>query len=461
MFDLFSNINVDWMGIRKPLIAVSIFILLAGLVSAIGRQFTPGGTDAFNLGVDFQGGSVVTAKFKGERPSVDEIRDALQTVGLNESVIQDSTDKGDEVLIKIPLIEGEDGNKSVDSNINTSVIKETVEEEPKAESENQSDANSNVANANSNANANTEANNSEANANSETNANSNVNSESNTATNTNTEANTNNTLATNSNGEGNTNTETAAKTEDDELNQVDEGRKLVVEALNKFGKEAPAGVALEQAADAKYKIVGIDSVGPVAGEQLRNQAVIATLLGMFGILFFIAFRYDWTYAAGAVIAVFHDVLITLAFFTMFQWEVSLTVLAALLTLVGFSVNDSIVIFDRIRENITLNRNKPIYGLTNDSINQTMSRTIVTNGLVFLAVLALVLFGGEVLRGFSLALFVGSITGTYSTVAIASPIAIWWQSKLGESKMKDKSLEKDKNKLASAARGSVRRRPVSK
>lgn len=459
MFDLFSNINVDWMGIRKPLIAVSIFILLAGLVSAIGRQFTPGGTDAFNLGVDFQGGTVVTAKFKGKAPSVDDIRNALQDVGLNESVIQESTDKPDEVLIKIPLIEGEDGKKPVGSNIDTNAIKEAVKDDSNAANANQANAGSNSANtnANVNANANSEANGLQSNVNSETN----VNSTSNTAGNLNSEVNSNTNLAANTNREGNTNTETAstAQNEDGELNQVDKGRDLVVSALNKFGKEARAGVTLDQAADAKFKIVGTDSVGPVAGEQLRNQAVIATLLGMFGILFFIAFRYDWTYAAGAVIAVFHDVLITLAFFTMFQWEVGLTVLAALLTLVGFSVNDSIVIFDRIRENVTLRRNEPIYDLTNDSINQTMSRTIVTNGLVFLAVLALVIFGGDVLRGFSLALFVGSITGTYSTVAIASPIAIWWQSKLGEAQMKDKTIQKENKKLASASRGSVRRKPT--
>jgi preprotein translocase subunit SecF len=183
---------------------------------------------------------------------------------------------------------------------------------------------------------------------------------------------------------------------------------------------------------------------------------------MLGILLFIAFRYDWTYAAGAVIAVFHDVLITLAFFSVFQWEISLTVLAALLTLVGFSVNDSIVIFDRIRENLSLNRDKSLYQLTNDSINQTMSRTIVTNGLVFLAVLALVLFGGEVLRGFSLALFVGSITGTYSTIAIASPIAIWWQSKLGLGKTRDTPIQQSgEKKMASASRRSVTRRPVTR
>jgi len=138
----------------------------------------------------------------------------------------------------------------------------------------------------------------------------------------------------------------------------------------------------------------------------------------------------------------------------------LTVLAALLTLVGFSVNDSIVIFDRIRENLTLHRGKSLYTLTNDSINQTMSRTIVTNGLVFLAVLALVIFGGEVLRGFSLALFVGSITGTFSTIAIASPIAIWWQNKLGEAKVKEVQT-KQGQKLASASRRSVTRRPVTR
>ncbi len=385
MADLFTNINVDWMGIRKPLIGVSILVLMAGLVSAVGRQLMPGGTDAFNLGVDFQGGTVITAKFKGGKPKDDEIRSALENVGLGESVIQASIDKGDEVLIKVPLLEGD--SKTT---------------EPAASNTAAPTSAANSANANAEAEA----------------------------------------LA-------------AAS-----VNQVSKGRELVKKALDTFGKEAAASQSLDVDKDARYKIVGTDSVGPVAGEQLRNQAVIATLLGMVGILLFIAFRYDWTYAAGAVIAVFHDVLITLAFFTMFQWEISLTVLAALLTLVGFSVNDSIVIFDRIRENLTLKRNTPLYELTNDSINQTMSRTIVTNGLVFLSVLALVLFGGEVLRGFSLALFVGAITGTYSTIAIASPIAIWWQDKLGEARMKETKFEKEQ-KLASAARRSVTRRPVSR
>jgi len=394
MFQFFSNINVDWMGIRKPLIALSVLILLAGLISAIGRQLTPGGTNAFNLGVDFQGGTLVTAKFKGQKPSEDEIRSALRNVGVNEAVIQSSIDKADEVLIKVPLIEGA-GEQTAGGQTQTTKVEQV--------------------NLNANANANSQSENQPA------------------------------------NNEGQT---------EEEKNQVNSGRALVKQALDTFGKEAEATKSLAEDEAAAYKIVGTDSVGPVAGEQLRNQAVIATLLGLLGILLFIAFRYDWTYAAGAVIAVFHDVLVTLAFFSVFQWEISLTVLAALLTLVGFSVNDSIVIFDRIRENLALNRNESLYNLTNNSINQTMSRTIITGGLVFLSVLALVLFGGEVLRGFSLALFVGVITGTYSTIAIASPIAIWWQDKIGAAKVKRVEAAKTE-RLASASRRSVSRRPIAR
>ena len=430
MFDFFSKINVDWMGIRRPLIAVSIVVLLLGLVSAISRQLTPEGTDAFNLGVDFKGGTVITAKFKDGKPSEDEIRLALQKVGFSDSVIQASLDKGDEVLIKVPLLEGEEDIAFVKNKTkeDKTAKKGDNDRSQKAQSEKETSPDSGAdVNGVSNAGEPSKSNTSD---------------------------------SSNSNPETKTTDKIKPKEKDIDRNQVSMGRKLVKQALDSFGKEASPGTVLADSADAKYQIVGTDSVGPVAGKKLRNQAVLATLLGMVGILLFIAFRYDWTYAAGAVIAVFHDVLVTLAFFTIFQWEVSLTVLAALLTLVGFSVNDSIVIFDRIRENLTLDRKRSLYQLTNDSINQTMSRTIVTNGLVFLAVLALVLFGGEVLRGFSLALFVGAITGTYSTIAIASPIAIWWQSKIGATKMELVKTTKEK-KLASAARGSVTRRPVSK
>jgi preprotein translocase subunit SecF len=151
----------------------------------------------------------------------------------------------------------------------------------------------------------------------------------------------------------------------------------------------------------------------------------------------------------------------LAFFSVLQWEVNLTVIAAILTIVGFSVNDSIVIFDRIRENLALHRKDSLFKITNDSINQTLSRTVITAGLVILSVLSLVLFGGEVLRSFSLALLVGLTLGCYSTIAIASPIAIWWQDKLGGADVKETLTPQRKDKMAIAARRSVSRRPVTR
>lgn len=369
MIEFFKEVKFDWMGKRKYFIALSIFVMMAGLVSTALRDLTPGGSNSFNLGVDFKGGTVVTSKFK-ERPAEDQIRGALQSAGIGDAVIQASIDKTDEVLIKVPIIENVGENQ--------------IQPE-------------------------------------------------------------------------------AAGTTENQQNQVSNGRAIVKKALDTLGREADPTKTLAEDETAKYKIVGTDSVGPVAGTQLRNQAVIATLLGLLGILLFIAFRYDWTYAAGAVIAVFHDVLMVLAFFSVFQWEIGLTVIAAILTIIGFSVNDSIVIFDRIRENLAANRTDSLYKITNDSVNQTLSRTVITSGLVLLSVIALVIFGGDVLRGFSLALLVGVIMGTYSTVAIASPIAIWWQQKLGSAKIQQtrQTTAGADNKIASASRRPVTRRPIAR
>jgi preprotein translocase subunit SecF len=140
---------------------------------------------------------------------------------------------------------------------------------------------------------------------------------------------------------------------------------------------------------------------------------------------YIAFRFEWVYGAAAVIAVFHDVLITLGFFSIFHFEISLTVIAALLTLVGYSMNDTIVIFDRVREDLRLMRREPFDKVVNKAINQTLSRTILTSGLTFLTVLVLFLMGGEVLRAFSFAMVVGVVVGTYSSFGIAAPIVVLW------------------------------------
>ena len=167
----------------------------------------------------------------------------------------------------------------------------------------------------------------------------------------------------------------------------------------------------------------IEIVGPKVGADMRSSAIQATLLALAGMLVYIWFRFEWIYGFAAVIAVFHDTIITIGIFSLFNKEISLTVIAALLTLVGYSMNDTIVIFDRIRENLHLNRRERLVDVINRSVNQTLSRTVMTSGLTFLTVIALFLFGGPVLHGFSFALVAGIIVGTYSSVYIASPIVL--------------------------------------
>ncbi len=314
MIQVFTNVKFDWLAKRRLFIGLSILLMLGGLGSAVFRQWKhPNGTDAFNLGVDFKGGTVVTTRFT-QPLTAEAIRANLASQGLSEAIIQPVTDRPDTFLIKLPL-EGTTGEQG-----------------------------SQV--------------------------------------------------------------------------EVELGRKRVRDALNTMGPEGDA-----------YQIIGTDAVGAVAGAQLRNKAIAVTLAALVGMLIYIAFRFEWTYGAAAVIAVFHDVLVTLGFFSIFQWEVSLTVIAALLTLVGASVNDTIVVFDRIRENRRLHRRDTLYKITNDSINQTLSRTVITQGLIMLSVLAMVIFGGDVLRAFSTALLIGTIVGTYSSIAVASPIMVWWEQRI--------------------------------
>jgi len=320
MIQLFKHVNIDWLGKRRGFIFASILLMLIGMGSALYRhQFHPNGTDAFNLGVDFRGGTV---RFR-QPPPVEAVRSAVDKAGVKDAVIQPILDNKGGFLIRLPK------QAAVDS------------------------------------------------------------------------------TATNEAG-------------------VDVGRSKVKQALNTFGAEAVK--TLESEPNAAYKIEGTDAVGEVAGKELRSRAITVTIAALIGMLIFIAFRFEWAYGAAAVIAVFHTVLVTLGLFSIFQVEINLTVIAALLTLVGFDVNDSIVVFDRIRENLKLHRRMSLYEVTNLSINQTLSRTVITSGLVFLSVIAMVLFGGETLRPFSLCLLLGIIFGTYSSIAIASPIMVWWQKR---------------------------------
>ena len=175
-----------------------------------------------------------------------------------------------------------------------------------------------------------------------------------------------------------------------------------------------------------FAAFNVEIVGPQVGSQLQRQAFWATVYSLAGMLVYLGFRFEWIYGVAAVVTVFHDTLITVGAFSLTNTDISLTVIAAILTLIGYSNNDTIVVFDRIRENIKLMRREKLSEIVNRSINQTLSRTILTAGLTFLTVLALFLFGGEVLRGFSLALVIGILIGTYSSIAIAAPILVAYQ-----------------------------------
>ena len=337
MFQLFHEIKIDWLGKRRFFIGISIVLMLAGMGTALYRhKFHPNGTDAFNLGVDFKGGTVVTARFN-QPPSVESLRAAIQTAGIHDAVIQPVLDRSGEFLIKVPQM----GAVQPDATQTQQV-------------------------------------------------------------------------------------------------GVDPARARLGQALKTFG-------------EGNAEIKGTDAVSAVASSQLRTQAIAVTIAALVGMLLFIAFRFEWTYGAGAVIAVFHTVLVTLGLFSIFQIEINLTVIAALLTLVGFDVNDSIVIFDRIRENRKLYRRMSLYDVTNLSINQTLSRTVITSGLVFLSVIALVLLGGQTLRPFSLALLMGILFGTYDTIAVAGPIMVWWEKRVAAA---------DRNPLPKAAAGTARTGPRS-
>jgi preprotein translocase subunit SecF len=191
------------------------------------------------------------------------------------------------------------------------------------------------------------------------------------------------------------------------------------------GRQQISG-ALQAHYNNPFTVVKVDVVGPTVGKQLENKALWATVYSMAGMLIYLWFRFQLIYGVAAVVACFHDTLITVGAFALTSQEISLTVIAAILTLIGYSMNDTIVVFDRIRENLRLSRRESLPDVVNRSINQTLSRTVLTSGLTFLTVLSLFIFGGPVLRGFSFALVIGILIGTYSSIAVAAPMLVAWQ-----------------------------------
>ena len=181
--------------------------------------------------------------------------------------------------------------------------------------------------------------------------------------------------------------------------------------------------ALRDAGLPSFEVDNRELVGPVIGADLQRRGIYAVLTSLAAITIYIGVRFRLSFGVGAIAATLHDVLVTLAFLMFFRYDISLNVVAAILTITGYSVNDTIVIFDRVRENLRSRRRDPLSQVVNHSVNQTLGRTVITAGLTFLSVLALYLFGGEALEGFAFTMLVGVVSGTYSTVFIASAIAI--------------------------------------
>ena len=387
--EFFKGVNVDWMGKAKYFVTLSLILLAVGWASIIKN----GG---LRYGIDFRGGTLVYVRFAGPAP-VDEIRKGLQSAGLPNSSIQSiSSEVGaadSQRDVVIGLEQQGTGDESLDAGKNA--ILNVLHKTFGTDSSGKQDFNSITAAALADY------------------------------------LTIKDPLALGTNA-GDRYKQLAQKLTDardkdhggivtsfDELKNVDGVTPQVVAALS-------GGFSL-----GNFTIRNVEIVGPKVGAQLRRQAVLATLYALAGMLVYIAIRFEWVYGAAAVIAVFHDVLITLGFFSLFHYEISLTVIAALLTLVGYSMNDTIVIFDRVRENLRLMRREPFPDIVNKSINQTLSRTILTSGLTFLTVVVLYIMGGEVLRAFAFAMVVGVVVGTYSSFGIAAPIVVVWMKYRGQ------------------------------
>jgi preprotein translocase subunit SecF len=408
--EFFHNVNVDWMGKAKYFVSLSLILLAVGWISILHN----GG---LRYGIDFRGGTLVYVRFAGPAP-VNQIRKGLQDAGLANSSIQtisdnvlnggaqndvvigiEKTGQGDEaldagkqaildVLHKTFGTTNTAGKQDFNSITASGLAAYLTQKDPLALGTNAGERYNQLAQRL------TDARDKE---------------------------------------------HSGIVTNFDDLKSVDGATPAVLASLN-------SGFSL-----GNFTIRNVEIVGPKVGAQLRRQAILATLYALAGMLLYIAFRFEWVYGAAAVIAVFHDVLITLGFFSIFHFEISLTVIAALLTLVGYSMNDTIVIFDRVREDLRLMRREPFPDVVNKAINQTLSRTILTSGLTFLTVLVLFLMGGEVLRAFSFAMVVGVVVGTYSSFGIAAPIVVLWTKYRGQGTAVRAGSAADKRVAAGARR----------
>ena len=383
--DIVKNSKIDWLGKKWIFISVSLILGLIGLIAIL--------TGGLNMGVDFSGGTLVYVKFQ-ETPDLERIRNLLDgRADLNaEAVTRFDEPSANEVQIRLSMVQDEEetdmslksvdvraalfnefdrdiaGDKTLDINeVSASEISNWISGNDPADvleglGVNESDARVE---------------------------------------------------------------ELAGQIID--LRVTSSGLISNVSELDSL--DLPSGFTERMLQDfyfGSFAILSVESVGPKVGSEMRERAQNAIIFSLLGMLIYIAFRFRPIYGVAAIIALFHDVFLTLGLFSITGIEISLTVVAALLTVVGYSINDSIVIFDRVRENLKLMRRADFATIVNTSINQTLNRTLMTSGKTFMSVFSLYILGGEALKGFSLALVMGIVIGTYSSMAIACPIVFWWQ-----------------------------------
>lgn len=376
--EILRDTKIDFMKYRNFWILVSLALVLAGIFFV----FVHG---KLNVGVDFAGGTQINLQFK-DRPQVDRLRQVLGGAGLEEFTIQRfGTEEENEVMIRTRLAEGEEQGS-------LQKVVAALDRELNPGQTGKPDVNGIGADALANL-----------------------------------------LIQADPDRLGPAGADRYRQTADKILEQRREaGLFNSWDQLAGLGGLSQAGLqALQQRATlGNFTVLGVETVGPQIGEELRKQGFYAVILSLIGMLIYIWVRFELRFGIGAIMACLHDVLVTLFLFALFDYEFNLTTVAAFLTLIGYSVNDSVVIFDRIRENMRKTRRKPLAEIMNESINQTLSRTILTGGSTLLAVGCLLVLGSDVIKGFAFVLLVGIIVGTYSSIYVASAFALLWDQWFG-------------------------------
>ncbi len=387
--ELFREVNIDWLGKKWYFLGFSLIFSVAGVLSMLFWHHIP-------LDVDFRGGTVVRVKFD-QQPNIDRIRSAADKAGLKDARIQTYGQAANHEVI-VTLAQSETSEAALDRGRAAIVSTLTANYSATGPASQGKLDLDNVGRA---------------------------------------------ALASwlaEKDPEHLGQSDAAAQHYTQQANAIlgfRDSHSGLIDSIDSLSGVVTPAVLTELKQDtylSGFAVRNVEIVGPQVGAQLRKQALLATLYSLAGMLVYLWFRFELIYGVAAVVAVFHDTLITVGAFSLFNKEISLTVIAAILTLVGYSMNDTIVVFDRIRENLRLTRREPLAAVVNRSINQTLSRTVLTSGLTFLTVLSLYIFGGEVLRGFSFALVIGILIGTYSSIAVAAPMLVAyqdWRAKRGK------------------------------